>query len=218
MMCPLAPFAVVPVENTTAPDAPAFGVSAVLTVTSPDDDDVLEPLAIRKDPPDAPVELAPPALMTMLDPTAFVEYPARTLMDPADPLKAGPVTSAAKPELLLLAAPVLNNKLPEVPADVESPVVNEIARDPVAPSPPKIDTDPLLPVDDPDASTTAPDTPVFAAFVPELNSIAPLEPAVAASEDAITNIPLAAVPVPVTMRTSPPLAFDMDVPPDDRLK
>lgn len=64
---------------------------AVLIVTSPDEEDVLAPLAIRSDPPDAPVELAPPALITILEPAAFVEYPARKLMDPAAPLNAGPV-------------------------------------------------------------------------------------------------------------------------------
>jgi hypothetical protein len=215
---PDAPVAVVPVDNTTVPEAPAVGVSAVLTVTSPEDDEVLAPLVMRNEPPDAPVELAPPALITMLDPTALVEYPARTLTDPAAPLNAGPVARIACPELLLLAAPVLNSRLPEVPAEVESPVVNEMVRDPVAPSPPSIDTDPLLPVDDPEARTIVPDTPVLAPFVPELSTNEPLEPAVEASADTMVREPLDAVPVPVTIRTLPPLAFDIVVPPEDRLR
>lgn len=73
-------------------------------------------------------------------------------------------------------------------------------------------------MDDPEASTTVPETPVLAPFVPELSNNEPLEPAVLASAETISNMPLEAVPVPVTIRTSPPLALDIVVPPDDKLK
>ena len=194
----------VPELNTSRPLLPPLPVALALrTVTAPDPAGPA-PLAIHTLPPDNAVAVAPalntiePPLPLFVDPTTTLTLPALPLMaepeamltPPAEPLADAPVLSVTTPEDVY-AVPVVAVTLPV--AAVLNPV--DSVSDPLlAPEPATAE-----PVD----TRTAPLPPVC--VVPELNSSAPLAPALAAFADAMYTTPLVAVlPDPDSSHTAPP--------------
>ncbi len=148
-----------------------------------------------------------PAVNVKCPPVPEFVLPTLTLSAPAAPLSATPVAITTLPAAPDAVVPVLSVMPPETPPLVDEPVRR--SREPVPAVPSPLDRmmapeEPAaLPAAMPDAMVMAPVAPD--AVVPELNSIAPEGPTVAAFADRSVTAPdEPEVVEPLTMATIPP--------------